>query len=61
MADDNTPIKSSPADTTDITTCKLCSGKELHERLDCKSMEIKWYKYTIKVIVTRQNERLVRS
>ena len=25
--------------------CKLCSGKELTEQLDCKSMEIKWYIY----------------
>ena len=34
---------------------------ELHERLDCKAMEIKQYKYMIKVIVTSQEERLIRS
>ena len=28
-----------------IRTCKLLQCEELHERLDCKSMEIKWYKY----------------
>ena len=26
-------------------SCKLCSAVELTEQLDCKSMEIKWYKY----------------
>ena len=25
--------------------CKLCSVVELTEQLDCKSTEIKWYKY----------------
>ena len=34
------------------TSCKLLQCKELHERLDCKTMEIKWYKY-IKVSVKR--------
>ena len=28
-----------------ISSCKLCSVWELNERLDCKSMEIKWYIY----------------
>ena len=28
-----------------MASCKLCSGWELTEQLDCKSMEIKWYKY----------------
>jgi len=30
----------------DIVFCKLCSVGELNERLNCKSMEIKWYIYT---------------
>ena len=34
--------------------CKLLQCEELHERLDCKSMENKWYKYTIKVMVIKQ-------
>ena len=25
--------------------CKLLQCEELHERLDSKSMEMKWYKY----------------
>ena len=29
-----------------IQLCKLCSVGELSEQLDCKSMEMKWYKYT---------------
>ena len=29
---------------------------ELHKRLDCKTIKIKWYKYMIKVIVTKQKE-----
>ena len=29
----------------DVVKCKLLQCEELHERLDCKSMEIKWYKY----------------
>jgi len=29
----------------EVRNCKLCSVWELTEQLDCKSMEIKWYKY----------------
>ena len=28
-----------------LNKCKLCSVGELNERLDCKSMEIKWNIY----------------
>ena len=27
---------------------------ELHERLDCKSIKNKWYKYIVKVMVIKQ-------
>ena len=35
--------------------CKLCSVWVLNERLNCKSMEIKWYKY---MKVDRVGERV---
>ena len=35
---------------------KLLQCKELHERLDSKSMEIKWYIYTRKVLGSRKCE-----
>ena len=37
-------VMDEPHDIPNIV-CKLCSVGELHERLDCKSMEIKWYIY----------------
>ena len=34
-------------------SCKLLQCAELNERLDCKSIEIKWYKYMRKVYVMK--------
>ena len=38
-------VKHGQANPYTDSYCKLLQCEELHERLDCKSMEIKWYKY----------------